>query len=115
MRRLNRTRIISESDKQLMLELKEIIKRFVPDAEVILYGSAARGARQPDSDYDVLILSPSKLTSEQQRTIDSAIYELDLEKDVVLSAVIYARDEWTHPIIQASPYRRNVMKDGVIV
>ncbi len=36
MRRLARTRIISESDKQLMREVKEAVTRLVPDAEVVL-------------------------------------------------------------------------------
>jgi predicted nucleotidyltransferase len=113
MRKLSRCRRISEFDRQLMLDLKKIVESHVPDAEVILYGSAARGTREPDSDYDVLVLTPRKLSSKEEEELDAAVYHLQLEREVVLSAMVYAQTEWTHPIVLASPYRKNVIKDGI--
>lgn len=115
MRSLSRVRRISEFDRQLMLELKKIVTSMVPDAEVILYGSAARGKRQPDSDYDVLVLSRKRLSSAEERALESSIYDLMLDRDVVVSTVVYARDEWARPIFQASPYHMNVLKDGIVL
>lgn len=115
MRKLNRTRIISDSDKQLLLELKEIITGLVPDVELLLYGSAARGARLPDSDYDVLLLTSARLSEPEQRKLDEAVYDLQLTKEIVLSVIVYTREQWQSPIIQASPYRRNVMNEGILV
>jgi tRNA nucleotidyltransferase (CCA-adding enzyme) len=37
------TRVISEDDKALVRELKKVVREFVPTAEVLLYGSVARG------------------------------------------------------------------------
>jgi predicted nucleotidyltransferase len=115
MRKLSRCRKISESDRQLMLELKRIVTSMVPGAEVILYGSAARGTREPDSDYDVLVLSPRRVSSAEERELESDIYDLMLDKDVVISTLVYAQDEWKHPIFQASPYYRNIRKDGIVL
>ena len=115
MRSLSRVRRISEFDRQLMLELKKIVTSMVPDAEVILYGSAARGTREPDSDYDVLVLSPSRVSSAEERALESDIYDLMLDRDVVVSTVVYAQDEWKRPIFQASPYHRNVRRDGILL
>ena len=115
MRNLKRVRRISEFDRQLLLDLKSIVESHVTNAEVILYGSAARGTRQPDSDYDILVLSRRRLSSAEERSLESSIYDLMLDRDVVVSTVIYAQDEWARPIFQASPYRKNVLKDGIVL
>lgn len=115
MRRLARTRIISESDKQLMLEVKNAVTSLVPDAEVVLYGSTARGTRQADSDYDILILTTHKLTSVEKRAIRGAVYDVELEKEAIVSLAICSREKWESAVLRGSPYRKNVMKEGVLL
>jgi predicted nucleotidyltransferase len=115
MRRLSRTRIISQSDKELLLEVKRVVTSLVPDAELVLYGSAARGQRQWDSDYDILVLTDRKLSSAEYRTLDGAVYELQLAREAVLSMVVHTRWEWEDSVMRGSPYRRNVLREGVMV
>jgi predicted nucleotidyltransferase len=115
MRRLVRTRMINESDKRLMLQVKNVVTRLVPDAEIVLYGSTARGTREPDSDYDILVLTGRKLSSEEEASLDAAVYDVELESEVVLSLIVYAQEEWASPRLSPSPYRKNVMKEGIIV
>ncbi len=62
-----------------------------------LYGSTARGERQPDSDYDLLVLTKRKLSHQEERMLHDAVYDVELRNDAVLSLVIYAREEWDHP------------------
>ena len=115
MRRLDKVKILSESDKQLMLDLKSVIMRFVPNATVILYGSAARGKRGSESDYDVLVLSDRKLSRREEELVDGAVYELQLDRSVVLSVMFHSETEWGSPIIRQSPYYENVTSEGVLV
>ncbi|MDO8684644.1 MAG: nucleotidyltransferase domain-containing protein [Armatimonadota bacterium] len=115
MRKLNRVRILSESDKQLLRDLKEIILRYVPNATVILYGSAARGEREPESDIDILVILDEPISSQERDDMRSDIYYLQLDRDVVLSVMVYSKDEWYSPIHLVSPYHKNVEKDGVLL
>ena len=115
MRSIERVKRISDQDKQLLAELKRIVLGFVPDAELILYGSAARGKREPESDYDVLILLNGPLSKELDEELDIAIYALELEREAVLSTFIYTRDEWDRPLRVATPYHRNVEREGVLL
>lgn len=115
MRRLDRVRILSESDKQLMTDLKSVIARFVRNATVILYGSAARGKRGPESDYDVLILLDAPMTRQTREEMRSAIYALELERGVVISIMVTTREEWNSPLQSVSPYHRNVDSYGVVL
>jgi len=115
MRSLSTAAKVSESDRQLLLELKGVVARFVPDALLILYGSAARGTRLADSDYDVVIVTSGKLSSAEERALDRAIYGLQLERGVVLAASVYSEEEWQTPLMRASPYWKNVAREGVVV
>ena len=115
MRRLDRVRTLSKSDRQLLRDLKSVIARYVPDATVILYGSAARGVHGPESDYDVLVLSPNKLSSEEEESIDAAVYDLELDRGAVLSVMLSSQAEWQNPIVRQSPYYDNVTNEGVLV
>ena len=115
MRRLGSAKRVSERDKQLMAELKDVVARHVPGASLILYGSAARGKRAPDSDYDVVILTGRRLSSAEERLLDRAIYDLQVERGVVLSAAVYSEEEWRRPLLRASPYWKNVAREGILV
>lgn len=101
------------ADKQLLAELKKIVLSRLPDAEILLYGSAARGDREPDSDYDVLVLLKTPLSAEEQDAIGYAIYELELARGVVVSEVFLPREEWSRGLIAVSPFRRNVEREAV--
>lgn len=115
MRNLSKATTISESDKNLLLELKSVVTQLVPDARLVVYGSVARGARQPDSDYDVLVLTGRRLQSDEYRRLDRAIYDLQLEREAVLSVMVWSQAEWRNPVLKASPYRKNVMREGIAI
>ncbi|MCL5102565.1 MAG: nucleotidyltransferase domain-containing protein [Armatimonadetes bacterium] len=115
MRKLSRVRKLSERDRQLLIDVKDVVMRFVPDAEVVLYGSVARGTATPESDYDIVVITGSKLSSCEERELDGAVYRLQLEREVVLSLMVYSREEWQRPMLRCSPYRKSVAKDGIVI
>ena len=45
------------ADIELLKHCKKAIRQVVPDADVILYGSRARGDATEYSDYDILVLT----------------------------------------------------------
>jgi len=115
MRRLDRVTTLSESEKKLLRDLKGVIERFVPNATVILYGSAARGEHGPESDYDVLILLDKPAPRQMLDEMRSAIYDLELDREAVLSVMTSTQDEWNSPLESVSPYHKNVEREGVLL
>ena len=51
--------IAQTEDKTLQLMVQRIVDAVHPD-RVVLFGSRARGHARPDSDYDVLVIAPSR-------------------------------------------------------
>ena len=115
MKRLEEAVTIRPVDKQLLLDLKQKVLMLIPDAAIFLYGSAARGDAGPESDYDILILLGQPLSRVDEELIRDAVYDLEVARGVVLSLIFYTRQEWDAPVNAASPYRRNIEQDGVLL
>ncbi len=98
-------------------KLREAIRRAVravePRAEIVLYGSRARGDAEPDSDWDLLILVDGPVDGERKTTIRHRLYEVEWESDEVLTSMIFSREDWNSPLYRAMPFHQNVDRDGI--
>ncbi len=97
--------------------LREPIRRAVrvvePGAEIILYGSRARGDAESDSDWDLLILVDGPVDGERKTAIRHRLYEVEWDSDEVLMSMIFSREDWDSPLYRAMPFHQNVDRDGV--
>ena len=103
-------------DRSIYLEqIKRSLKETAPDAEVILYGSEARGDARPDSDIDLLIIvDKEQLTYAETSKITDPLYELELQGDcsVFISPLVYTRQQWYGRPFR-TPFYINVMNEGI--
>lgn len=113
MKDIRRVKKISLADKELLAELKRIVLGFVPDATLVVYGSTARGERTAESDYDVLVLTDHQLSTKGEDEIRGTVYELQLEREVVISLFFYSEEQWRSPFNAATPFYRNVEREAV--
>lgn len=103
------------ADAELLRRCKEAIHTVVPDADVILYGSRARGDATDDSDYDLLVLTNRSPDMALRKELVSSVYPLELETEAVLTLITHSRDRWNSKLYQAMPFRENVDREGVLL
>ncbi len=115
MKRLDEVGAIPRQDKNILREARLVIRGLLPDALLYLYGCGARGTREPDSDLDLLIVTPRPLSREEETRVTSAVYDLELVRGVVISTLFYSRAEWDAPFTRATPFRARVDAEAVLV
>jgi predicted nucleotidyltransferase len=84
-----------------------------PEAEVILYGSHARGQAHDDSDWDILILinQPKQNRAIENRYRDE-IFQIELEVGEPISTMIYSKADWETLHVH-TPLYKNIKKEGI--
>ena len=113
MKTIEQTDVVSEQDKMLLGEVKRIVREVCPSAEVLLYGSVARGTQGPESDYDILVLTDELLSKAEKSVIRRHVLGLELDRNVVLSTIFRSKGEWERRA--GLPFRSEVEKDGVFL
>jgi predicted nucleotidyltransferase len=105
----------SIEDVGLLNRCKNAIRQVVPDADVILYGSRARGDADEYSDYDILVLTNGSADIPVHEKMIESIYPLELDTGAVLTLAIYNKQQWDTPLYRAMPFHRNVDREGVLL
>ena len=103
------------TDATLLQRCKKAIAGVVADAEVILYGSRARGDACEDSDYDILVIVNGPVDMALKKEILSNVYPLELESGRMLTLIAYSKQQWNSPLYRAMPFHKNVERDGVLL
>jgi len=97
------------------MRCREAVKALDPSAEIILYGSRARGEAAEGSDYDLLILSDGDATIEREDLFRRRLFPIEVETGAVLTVILVGRKEWRSPIYGAMPFYQNIRRDGVVL
>ena len=66
----------------------------LPDAQVLLYGSRARGDWHEESDWDILILTTQEVNRSLKDAVWDAVYPVSLEIASFISPLIVQKDAW---------------------
>jgi predicted nucleotidyltransferase len=97
----------------LLRQVKGTVLEIERTADVILYGSRARGDASANSDWDLLVLVDGPVDGERVDRIRRRLYEIEWESDQVLSSIVRNRQQWNSQPRKGTPFHRNVELEGV--
>lgn len=92
--------------------VKRVVRGVESSAEVLLYGSRARGEARAMSDWDFLILLDGPVDRVREGRVRRALYDLELETEQLISSIIRSRAEWNDPEVR-TPFQANVRREGI--
>jgi uncharacterized protein len=101
------------ADRRLLALCKAAVREVAPEADLILYGSRARGDAREDSDYDLLVLVDREADMDLEKAIVDRLVPLEVRTGKVLTVVVYSRAQWDSALYQAMPFHKNVTREGV--
>lgn len=94
--------------------IRDTIREAEPTAQIILYGSRARGDAREDSDWDVLVIVDKERTglSDFKRLCYSVYYKgLDYGEEINPS--LYTKKEWESA--PPSMFKYHVAEEGIAI
>ena len=103
-----------EKDIQIARILKEKLSSIVPLLDFRVFGSRARGDTDQYSDLDIFIEVP-RIDHALKETISDAAWEVGFEHFMVISVLIFTKNELKNSPLRSSPIVKNIMREGVLV
>ena len=99
-------------NQQIFKEIQALKRRILPNGEVILFGSQARGDAREDSDWDLLVLiDKDKKTHEDEDNYAYPFDELGWNYGVAINSILHTKKHWEKGKI--FPFYKNVMREGI--
>ncbi len=105
---------MTDKDFRIARKLRKILSHFVRLQDFRIFGSRAKGSFDEYSDMDVFI-EVNKLTKELKERILEEAWKLSLENLIVVSVIIFTKNEIQNTPLRSSPLLKNIYRDGVKV
>ena len=106
---------LKENEKKALLELKKRLLKSFSVAEIILYGSKARGDFDEESDMDILIILKNRVDDNIREKVFSMSFKIEIKYDVIFGILVEPEDFWSSPLAEAMPIHCNISREGVLV
>lgn len=104
---------LARKDRLAVEEAGRLLRARFPVAEVVFFGSKARGGGDEESDIDLLVLTTRQLSRAERHTVMDALFPIQLAHDVVLSPLVIARDDWKTGPMSILPLRAEIDEQGI--
>ena len=106
---------MTAKEQHIVNSIRERVLKLNPNAEVVLFGSHARGQATRDSDWDILILLNSlNVTREMEKKYREELFDLELEIGEPVSTFVFSKKDWElrHSF---TPFYQNIKHDGMLL
>ncbi len=104
--------MIQQSDNTLAT-IGEVARSVIPDAQVLLFGSHARGEASPESDYDILLIVDRPLDMKGKFALRTHIRKLLLDRGIRSDVLIQSAEEIERKKQLPGHIIRSALRDGV--
>ncbi|MEN8123084.1 MAG: nucleotidyltransferase domain-containing protein [Bacteroidota bacterium] len=95
--------------------IKDKIYKKNPNAEVILFGSHARGDANIDSDWDILILlNMLNVDRETEKEYREELFDIELNIEEPISTFVYSKKDWETKYA-ITPLFKSIKKEGILL
>jgi len=93
--------------------VKKRIVLYDPKAKAILFGSRARGDAEPDSDWDLLVLTQrADIESLNSALLTDLLHEVEMPNDWIISLIVRNESDWIDRY-SVTPLFDTIQREGI--
>ncbi len=93
--------------------IKSRIKQKNPFADIILFGSHARGQSHKNSDWDILILLNQPIVNRMiEKEYRDELFDIELEIGEPISIFVFSKNDWEQKH-EITPLYQNIKREGI--
>jgi predicted nucleotidyltransferase len=100
---------------QIIETIKSTAHEYLPDAEVMLFGSRARKDERPDSDYDILLVTKINLTPKEKLPLRTKIRKALLSFGIRSDILIQSKSEVDQKKNLPGHIVRRILKEAILL
>lgn len=105
--------------EQKELQIKNLIKAKVkqknPLAEIVLFGSHARGDFNKNSDWDILILlNQNHVNRLEEKEYRDELFDIELEVGEPISTIVLSKTDWENKH-KITPLYQSIKREGILL
>ena len=104
-----------DTNREILDLIKVTACRYLPDAEVLLFGSRARKDAFPDSDYDILLITDLDLTPKQKLPLKTNIRKDLLREGIRSDILIQSIKEVKKKKKLPGHIIKNILKEAILL
>ena len=104
--------LMKSNERAALVNLKRELEKTLNLVDYRVFGSKARGEESPESDINVMI-EVENYTPDVEALIDELIFEINLDHDCLISAVIFGSKELHEGPLRESPIYRSISREGI--
>lgn len=104
---------LAQHEREALAVLKAEIGAVYPGAQIILFGSKAKGMDGEWSDIDLLIVLNDLLDGQVRETIETIKYNIELKYDIIIGLIIKSKTFWDSSLAKAMPLHWAIDHDGI--
>ncbi|MFO7669083.1 MAG: nucleotidyltransferase domain-containing protein [Bacteroidales bacterium] len=95
--------------------IKVTASKYLPDAEVLLFGSHARKDASPESDFDILVVTTLDLTPKQKLPLKTTIRKDLLKEGIRSDILIQSRKEISKKRKLPGHIIKNILNEAILL
>ncbi len=95
--------------------VKPRILQYDRKAEIVLFGSRARGDAEVESDWDLLVLTEDKDVEKlNKKLLKDLLYQVEMPNNLVISLLVRNKEDWEKHYA-VTPLYDSIRKEGILL
>ena len=106
-------KILSSIQSEALREIKSSVRARFDVKDFLLYGSAARGEAEYESDLDLMIVVSDPISRLKRHEITDIVFDVNLKFGTNFSTLVVDRESWESGLVSVLPLREEIMREGI--